>query len=540
MKIKNIKLMLLALMTMGSISSYAENLDRLIGNVMYQYSNSVTDDYKGTEAKPFAATVKGVKGTELTTVSIDKVVDFTNDLGDRVYLKVTGFESGWMDAAAALGTKDVKATLTTLTIDATNMKAAGLDNAFKTLTKLETLTISGPLFSNISSLTGRFDDGNKASLKILDISGLTICTNINDNAFDGYAKLTTVTLPANLVTIGKESFKGTALTAITIPAKVTSIGASAFENLEDLATADLSGAEALETIGAKAFSNTGISEVVIPEAVETIGVRAFQNNESLATVTINAELTSIPDFCFLGSAVETITIPETVESIGKYAFRNTALTSIDIPEAVTSIGPGAFQVADDAEATLTEVTGMEGVTVLANTVFKGNTLLASIALSEDIVTVGANAFEGTKITSLNLPNCTSFAATALGKAAADLYSAVGAGPLAVAEAYAAVLAGAGAAEEILHSGAGLDALDDPLGGPVVVPELLHVPGDGSETRLVALEVLDDRLELCDCRPERAAILVDGLEVVVSPFVARAVGHAYPAACHVPLLTRQSR
>jgi hypothetical protein len=417
---KKIKFMFAALLAMLSVNSYAIDaapMHRLIDNVVYYYDKAETEA-EGTEAKPYSAFVEGVKGdeTKLTTVTVAKTVSFKNDLGDDVYLKVVGFREGWAGATTTLGTSDVKATLKTLTIDGTNLKTAdGLNNAFGELTALENLTVAAPMWVNASSLTGRLNAAVKKTLKTLDISGMSLMTEIGEENFKGYEALETIVLPANLEKIGASAFVGTALTAITIPAKVTSIGASAFENIETLAAADLSGAEALTTIGEKAFGHTAVATVVIPAAVTSIGSRAFESNKSLASVTINAELTTIPNFCFQGcSALTAITLPETLTAISKNAFNKTGLTTIDIPETVTSIGEMAFNACEALES----VTGMEGVTVLENRVFNGCTKLASIALSEEITSVGNLSLAGTLIESLNLPKCEFFNATALGTAAA--------------------------------------------------------------------------------------------------------------------------
>lgn len=420
---KKIKFMFAALLAMLSVNSYAIEtapMHRLIDNVVYYYDKAETaaegEAAIGTVDNPFSAYVEGVKGTELTTVNVQKTVSFKNDLGDDVYLNVVGFQEGWAGATTTLGTSDVKATLKTLTIDGTNLKTAdGLNNAFGELTALENLTVAAPMWVNASSLTGRLNAAVKKTLKTLDISGMSLMTEIGEENFKGYEALETIVLPANLKTIGASAFVGTALNEITIPAKVTSIGASAFEGIETLAAADLSGAEALKTIGEKAFGHTAVATVVIPAAVTSIGDRAFESNKSLESVTINAELTTIPAFCFQGcSALTAITLPETLTAINKNAFNGTGLTTIDIPETVTSIGVMAFNACEALES----VTGMEGVTVLENRVFNGCTKLASIALSEEITSVGNLSLAGTKIVELNLPNCTTFNDAALGKAVA--------------------------------------------------------------------------------------------------------------------------
>ena len=97
---------------------------------------------------------------------------------------------------------------------------------------------------------------------------ITSGSSITDNAFEGFTKLTSITIPLSVTTIGYSAFSGcSALTEITIPSRVTYIGASAF-----------SGCSALESI-------------TIPDSVDEIGANAFSGCTNLV---IYAEAASKP------------------------------------------------------------------------------------------------------------------------------------------------------------------------------------------------------------------------------------------------------
>ena len=88
-----------------------------------------------------------------------------------------------------------------------------------------------------------------------------------------------------------------------------------------------------------------IQSVVIGDGVTNIGAYAFYNFDVLTSVTIGKGVTSIRSNAFATcEALSNIEIPDGVTDIGEYAFRFcVSLSSIEIPDSVTSIGVGAFQ-----------------------------------------------------------------------------------------------------------------------------------------------------------------------------------------------------
>ena len=139
------------------------------------------------------------------------------------------------------------------------------------------------------------------------------------------------------------------LTSITIPDSVTTIGYDAFFNCSSLtafygkfASADN---RCLIVDGVlTSFAPAGLTEYTIPDSVTTIGYDAFAFCHSLTSVTIPDSVTKIGDRAFFDcSSLTSVTIPDSVTTIGYDAFFNcSSLTSVTIPDSVTKIGDDAF------------------------------------------------------------------------------------------------------------------------------------------------------------------------------------------------------
>ena len=362
---------LTALLALGTNAFAATYKTRVEGSIQYQYDKDESGK-DGTAAKPYSATVVGVKAaTDPTELTIPATVSFTNDDGDAINLVVTAFASNWDQAS---GLNNVSAKLKTLTINIDNI-ATDLTNAFTNLTVLESLTIidnsKTPTITTMGAI--KVSTGVKASLKTLDLSKFKGYPSVGDDVFAGatYAKLESIKLPATITSIGARAFQGSNIKSIVISNKITSIGANAFENAKSLATVDLSGAAALKTIGASAFKGTALTSVDFSACakLEEIGALAYEG----------LEFTSI-------------SIPSTVKSIGNLAFKGSKITSIAIPDKVTSIGTAFSGI-----ATLETITGMKGLISLDADAFKGDEKLTAIDLSaNEVLTSLGTAFGGCK------------------------------------------------------------------------------------------------------------------------------------------------
>lgn len=265
---------------------------------------------------------------------------------------------------------------------------------------------------------------------------------IDDMAFMGCAKLTSVTFPSTLKTIGDYAFAETAVKSVVLPDGVSTLGNYAFNKCASLATVSLGNSltaigdyafsdckklesvtfgSALETIGERAFASAKISSLVLPATVRTIGDWAFYNNP-LTAITFNDGLQSIGSRAFYGVSVQTLNIPNSVTELGSYAFSGcksletvtigtgvtkisdytfntcSALTQISCP-SVTEIGASAFKGC----SSLTDIPLNDKITSLGNYVFSGCSAIESLVIPNSVTSIGSYAFEKcTKLTSATL------------------------------------------------------------------------------------------------------------------------------------------
>ena len=113
----------------------------------------------------------------------------------------------------------------------------------------------------------------------------------------------------------------------------------------------------------------------------------------------------LPPWQEYSSNITKIVLPDGLTRIGSYAFYNTAITEIDIPDTVRNIGASAFWFCTSLES----VTIPSSVWDIETGAFGACRALTDLSFADSakVSSIGASAFEGTAIKSLDLSGLSS-------------------------------------------------------------------------------------------------------------------------------------
>lgn len=258
-----------------------------------------------------------------------------------------------------------------------NNTAGGLATAIDGNTAITSLVLRGTM----DARDFLFISNNLGELTTLDLSQATIIpynegkalygtvTNYQGNTIPRTAffgkKLTTVTLPANLETVGfaafagcyqlrsvtfpatvsmidDYAFAGSGLTSVELPQTVLYMGKGVFARCESLQQASVNSF----TLGDFAFlGDENLTNVVIGSTVNFILRGAFNGCKALTTVDFSAatRLVRIDEEAFINSGLQNLDISTLgIGTIGDWAFAQTRLSSFNLSDGMTVLGEGAL------------------------------------------------------------------------------------------------------------------------------------------------------------------------------------------------------
>jgi hypothetical protein len=250
---------------------------------------------------------------------------------------------------------------------------------------------------------------NGLTVAVLD-DGVRSCTTgtyvIQDFvATNGYSCAGTAVIADGVQSINNEAFTSNeVLTSVMVPASVMSIGTNSFGQTSALTSVSVDLANPNFSSEAGVLFNKdksslllfpaarGNSPYVVPSSVVTIGARAFLMDRSLISITIPENVESIGDFAFAAAEkLTSVTFSGTsrLTSIGAQSFKQSNLESINIPASVTVIGAEAF-----ARTPLRTITFDEGspITTIASSTFEHAASLTSITIPASVTSIGSYAF----------------------------------------------------------------------------------------------------------------------------------------------------
>ena len=201
---------------------------------------------------------------------------------------------------------------------------------------------------------------------------------IGESAFAGCEKVTGVTLPKTIKSIGTAGFGVVEAETDFTSVYISDLAAWCNIDFANIASNPLSHAENFYLNGEL------LTEIVIPEGVEEIKSFAFYG---------------------LGSNVVNITIPSSVKKIGEDAFRGSAIKNVHISDLAawcnidfTGAYSNPLTNAENLYLNGEPVTALvipDGVEEIKKNAFNGYSKLESISIPNSVTTIGSNAFGNT-------------------------------------------------------------------------------------------------------------------------------------------------
>lgn len=370
------------------MQTYRENGngDQIVDAPMFAYSDGNTLKFRNLGAL-LAVNVNNQTGSDFTVVSIDVTAQgaslcgsatISNYLSEEPAMSVSGHNAVTLycnTTIAANGSKVFYISLPPITASELTIT---VNNATHAYTKTRTSSIT------LGRNAGQCVEFSTATATVASHSGPLpnqiwyTCTS-NPNAYlvkEGYganfvsctrtSTLGVITFDGPISTIPNDSFhwspgRGGKLTSITLPANVTTVGEKVF------------------------LENLHLESVIMP-GVTSVGEEAMSVCTKLTTVTLPC-LLNIGTKAFYYSGVTNITLPNLI-SVSNSAFSNCeSLTSVSLPKA-TSLEENAFEY-----CTALESVSIPNVTNLEGGAFNGCSSLTTV-YADNVANIGQDAFTG--------------------------------------------------------------------------------------------------------------------------------------------------
>lgn len=206
-------------------------------------------------------------------------------------------------------------------------------------------------------------------------------TSIDDGAFNGDTRMTSVTISNSIAYIGDHAFSGcSALTSITLPASVGGIGSWAFLDCSSLTNVTLS--KSVISIGYEAFCNcNSLTNIVVDE-----------NNPAYTSIDGNLytkDGTKLIQYG-VGKAQMGFTIPDSVIQVEHWAFSGASnLTTLSIPGTLYENSRLSWF---HSRENLTSILIGEGATNIDERDFLGCENLKTIRIPSSVAFINHEAF----------------------------------------------------------------------------------------------------------------------------------------------------
>ena len=283
----------------------------------------------------------------------------------------------------------------------------------KTIELTEAGTLEAALGDDIANVTelivkGPLNDNDfytmrekMKTLQILDMSGVTELPNTK--FWDGKQWVKLQLLPTGAF-INKLSLK-----KVIFPTVVEIIFSISFQGCSNLIEVDFSLAKDLKYIYPEAFKGcNNLKSLDFSKCTNLLELGGFRNCSRLEYINLSncTKLKEINDFenCISLKNIDLSNL-SALENIGAYAFSKTGLESINIKgcSSLTNIGEEAF--ADIPNLSTFDFESLTSLEVIKEKAFYNTGLTGKFKFGSSLNQIDANAFNNTKITSLDFSNC---------------------------------------------------------------------------------------------------------------------------------------
>ena len=209
---------------------------------------------------------------------------------------------------------------------------------------------------------------------------------------EGCTSLETIVLPATLTTISTDAFYGcTSLKEVNLHEGITTINQRAFHNCK---LSSITIPSTVTSIGNGAFRSNPTTSITWLPANCSIGTGDdapfYSDNSQVKTFIFGDSVKTVPGYlCYKMNKLESTVLPEKLTTIGQYAFNGCSmLKDVAIPATVTSIGTYAF-------AFCTSIKHFEfpkGIKTVATSVLEGSGALEEVIIPASVTSINQDAF----------------------------------------------------------------------------------------------------------------------------------------------------
>lgn len=288
----------------------------------------------------------------------------------------------------------------------------------------ETLSVSRSA-NGLSAISSDRDFSAKIPSHVLYRGVEFEVTAVGASAFSGCQRLTGVTLPDTVSSLGNDAFASSGLRNVRLSENVRDMGCRVFAHCTQLKEAQILasasfasastygtspfasmflGCTALETavvgdgfsmVPHSMFSGcTALSSLTLPEQLDKIDASSLLNCESLpAEFPVSATLSKIESGALSGSGITTLVFDEGRTSVPDYFLgSNPDIVALEFPDGLMAIGQGSF-----LSSKVTEVSVPATVGLMAPSAFGGCSSLRKVVFEGDAHSLAATrAFVGAR------------------------------------------------------------------------------------------------------------------------------------------------